>query len=382
MLLPVSSYVIYDYGVEQAATLPFVLPPSTRALVWPTLLYILLNLYRLPSTILYQVAGTRYETYTSSKVAGILERKGRQHSRLKSRCARKPGLDIRTAMPLGHTSEYAPRPGSSASLRDSPNLNPGSITNPSNSTSGSSYYMAHSEMEQVRQLPGVVLPQPLVYIDVPLQQNNNEQATTVGAGGAGGGAAAIAIASVPTNLANPAGGASSATSASASAAGDINGTQSPPSQNHTLFLVRSRRFSPLRHFSSPPPSPSRSPTTTYRNPHNACGDDDDARWPERSSAHPSPFSFARVTSSIHSPRALSRPASARDTSMSYGQSTVKQQQKQQQQQQHNDRRSRRDSIGSDYPMMQMVSHLSSHVRLTRPHLILAPRTLHIQSTTR
>jgi len=61
--------------------------------------------------------------------------------------------------------------------------------------------------------------------------------------------------------------------------------------------------------------------------------------------------------------------------MSYGQSTVKQQQ-------HNDRRSRRDSIGSGYPMMQMVSHPPSHVRLTRPHLILAPRMLHTQSTTR
>jgi len=98
--------VLYDYGVEQAATLPFVLPSSTRALVWPTLLYILLNLYRLPSTILNQVAGTRYETYTSAKVAGILERKGRQHSRLKSRCVRKPGLDIRTAMLLGQSTDF------------------------------------------------------------------------------------------------------------------------------------------------------------------------------------------------------------------------------------------------------------------------------------
>ena len=151
----------------------------------------------------------------------------------------------------------------------------------------------------------------------------------------------------------------------------------PLSLTFTL-LIRYRRFSFLCRLSSPPPSPPRSPAPFIAIPNNPCDNDhDDARWPELPSPHASLHQFTPRDSCDPASTQTIRPGSAKDTALSYGQPTVKQQQQHQ-----SDRRSRRASVGAGYQIIQTVSHLSFHVSLTRPRLILARRKPHIGATTR
>ena len=310
------------------------------------------------------------------------------------------------------TNEYAPRPGSAASLRDSPNLSAGNnvtITSSAtpNSNSGSSYYLSHSEMERVRQLPQQpqtqTQMQPLGYVD-------NEQASTAVPAPSAPSAAPSAAPGVTTtlagaNLAATANSANSANTATSSTAADVHGTQ-PPSQNHyphrnnhhhsaSLSLsssatdvfpsfAASARHHP--HPRDPPPHPSPSPTTPAPTT-TATTTTRDGQNAPRHAHHPS-LSHASLhqftprdsrDSRDPAPTQTTRPGSARDVNMSYGQPTAKQQQ----QHQHQiDRRSRRDSVNSGYPIIQTVSHIPFRVSLTRLRLILARRKLHIRATTR
>ena len=275
--------------------------------------------------------------------------------------------------PPPSTSEYAPRPGSAASLRDSPNLSAGNnvTITPSatpNSNSGSSYYLSHSEMERVRQLPQQAQTQtqtqtqPLGYVD-------NEQASTAAPGPSAAPGATTTLAG-----ANLAATANSANSATSSTAADVHGTQ-PPSQNHyphrnnhnhsashsssATDVFPSFAASARHHPRDPPPHPSPSPTTPAPTTATATTTRDGQNAP-RHTHHPS-LSHASLhqftprdsrDSRDPGPTQTTRPGSARDTTMSYGQPIVKQQQQQLQQ---SDRRSRRDSVSAGYPIIQTVS---------------------------